>query len=571
MLKCMIDPDVPVNSGFYRNVHMIAPAGSVVNCTAPAPVVGGWETQLRLTEVMLKALADAIPEKVPAGTEGMICHSGFGGFDPYRNETYCFLETIAGGFGARATSDGPDAVQPHGKNTANAPIEETELNYPVRITRYELVENSEGPGRYRGGLGLRRDYLFPDHQASFTILADRERWGPHGLFGGHSGEPAHYVLNPDSDAQNAQLPSKVTVQLSENDVVSYRTCGGGGYGPPEQRDPEDVLRDVRDGRVSPNRARDIYRVAINTEAWTVDDDATATLRSAVSGQRESDPVTDQYRLGIDIGGTFTDGILLNETTGEIRTAKVPSTPADPSDGFLHVLRRMLDDGQAEPDAVKYVVHGTTVATNAIIEGNLAKTAFITTEGFRDLLEIQTGIRPTLYDLQFQKLKPLVPRYLCFGVPERLDYRGEVLVPLDEDAVKERGSGVARRRRGVRSGLPPPFVHQPGTRATDRRNPRHRIAVSLCSLSSEVAPEFREYFRASTTVINAAIRPVVSSYLGNIQASRASIGSHGRDARDAEQRGSSHVRSSDGSPRLHGRVRTRRRCHSRIATWRNPWT
>ena len=235
---------------------------------------------------MLKALAEAIPEKVPAGTEGMICHSGFGGFDPYRNETYCFLETIAGGFGGRATSDGPDAVQPHGKNTANAPIEETELNYPVRITRYELVENSEGPGQYRGGLGLRRDYLFPDHQASFTILADRERWGPHGLFGGHSGEPAHYVLNPDAEPK--QLPSKITVQLNENNVVSYRTCGGGGYGPPEQRDPEDVLHDVRDGRVSPNRARDIYRVAINTETWAVDEDATATLRSAVSTLRESD-------------------------------------------------------------------------------------------------------------------------------------------------------------------------------------------------------------------------------------------------------------------------------------------
>ena len=287
VLKCLIDPDVPVNAGFYRNVRMVAPAGTVVNCTAPAPVVGGWETQLRLTEVMLKALADAIPEKMPAGTEGMICHAGFGGFDPYRNETYCFLETIAGGFGARATSDGPDAVQPHGKNTANAPIEETELNYPVRITRYELVENSEGPGRHRGGLGLRRDYLFPDHQASFTILADRERWGPHGLFGGHSGERAHYVLNPDSDA--TQLPSKVTVQLNGNDVVSYRTCGGGGYGSPEERDPEDVLRDVKDGRVTSDRARDIYRVAIDTEKWTVDVDATSTLRSVVLGHRESDP------------------------------------------------------------------------------------------------------------------------------------------------------------------------------------------------------------------------------------------------------------------------------------------
>lgn len=277
VLKCLIDPDVPVNTGFYRNVHMLAPEGTVVNCTEPYPVVGGWETQLRLTEVILRALADAIPERVPAGTEGMICHSGFGGFDPYRNENYCFLETIAGGYGARENSDGPDAVQPHGKNTANAPIEETEVNYPVRITRYELVEDSEGPGRHRGGLGLRRDYLFPDHEASFTILADRERWGPHGLFGGLPGEKAHYVLNPESDS--LELGSKVTIQLAEDDVVSYRTCGGGGYGPPEERDPDDVLRDVRDGRISPERARDIYRVAVDTEQWQVDIEATRILRS----------------------------------------------------------------------------------------------------------------------------------------------------------------------------------------------------------------------------------------------------------------------------------------------------
>ena len=285
VLKCLIEPDVPVNTGFYRNVHMIAPEGTVVNCTEPYPVVGGWETQLRLTEVILRALADAIPERVPAGTEGMICHSGFGGFDPYRNENYCFLETIAGGYGARATSDGPDAVQPHGKNTANAPIEETEVNYPVRITRYELVEDSEGPGRHRGGLGLRRDYLFPDHEASFTILADRERWGPHGLFGGLPGEKAQYVLNPESDC--VELGSKVTIQLAEGDVVSYRTCGGGGYGPPEERDPDDVLRDVRDGRISPERAREFYWVAVDTESWTVDVEATSNLRARRLEERES--------------------------------------------------------------------------------------------------------------------------------------------------------------------------------------------------------------------------------------------------------------------------------------------
>lgn len=280
VLKCLMDPDIPVNAGFYRNVRMVAPEGTVVNCTAPFPVVGGWETQIRLIDVIIKALASAIPEQMPAGTEAMICHSGFGGTDPRTGEAYCFLETMAGGYGGRATSDGPDAVQPHGKNTANAPIEETELNYPVLITRYELVEDSEGPGKHRGGLGLRRDYLFPDHETSFTILADRERWGPHGLFGGLAGRQAYYLLNRDSEV--TELGSKVTLQLKKGDLISYRTCGGGGYGPPEERDPQNVLHDVRDGKVTVERARQFYGVAVDPETWTVDVDETARLRSSTS-------------------------------------------------------------------------------------------------------------------------------------------------------------------------------------------------------------------------------------------------------------------------------------------------
>ena len=227
-------------------------------------------------------------------------------------------------------------------------------------------------------------------------------------------------------------------------------------------------------------------------------------------------MTEQYRLGVDVGGTFTDAILLNESTGEARTGKVPSTPSDPSDGFLRVVRRMLEEGAVPPETVRYVVHGTTVATNAIIEGNLSKTAFITTDGFKDLLEIQTGIRPALYDLQFEKLKPLVPRYLSFGVPERLDFRGDVLMPLDEDATRRVAEQL--RDEGVES-VAVCLLHS-------YINPDHERRIgeilhdvlpgALCSLSSDVAPEFREYFRASTTVINAAIRPIVSRYLDRIQ-------------------------------------------------------
>jgi N-methylhydantoinase B len=272
-LKALIDPDVPANAGFYRLVRVVAPEGTVVNCRHPAPVVGGWETQTRLVDVIFKALAGAMPERIPAGSKAMMCHAGFGGIHPRSGEYYCFLETLAGGYGARASKDGPDAVQTHGQNTENAPVEETELSYPLRILRYELVEDSEGAGTHRGGLGLRRDYLFPDHHATFTVLADRTRWGPHGLFGGLPGAPARYVLN-----EARELGAKTTVELAPGDVVSYRTCGGGGYGPPAARDPALVLRDVREGKVSAARARQVYLVAVDTAAWRVDEAETARLR-----------------------------------------------------------------------------------------------------------------------------------------------------------------------------------------------------------------------------------------------------------------------------------------------------
>jgi N-methylhydantoinase B len=280
VLRCIVNIDVAINAGFYRSVRMVAPEGTVVNCTSPAPVVGGWETHMRLVDVMFKALSQAVPAQVPAGTKAMICHAGFGGVDPRSGDFYCFLETLGGGYGGRHASDGPDAVQAHGQNTENAPIEETEMSYPVRITRYELVEDSEGPGKFRGGLGVRRDYQFLDHEASFTVLSDRDRWGPGGLFGGSDGRRAYYLLNPDGES--TELGSKVTIRLKPGDVVSYRTCGGGGYGNPFERDPALVLQDVLEGKVNARRARDLYRVEIDTHTWTVDIEQTEKLRETVS-------------------------------------------------------------------------------------------------------------------------------------------------------------------------------------------------------------------------------------------------------------------------------------------------
>jgi N-methylhydantoinase A len=225
----------------------------------------------------------------------------------------------------------------------------------------------------------------------------------------------------------------------------------------------------------------------------------------------------RFRLGVDIGGTFTDATLVDEATGEIRIGKVSTTPRDPSVGFLEATRRMLERHQVDPADVVYVVHATTVATNAIIEGTIAPIGFITTDGFRDMLEIARQVRPSLYDLQFEKPRPLVPRYLCFGVPERLDARGEVITALDEQATREVAAKL--KAEGV-AAVAICLLHSYVNPAHERRVAeivREVFPDAAISVSSEVAPEFREYTRASTTVVNAAIQPVVAAYLGSIEA------------------------------------------------------
>ena len=223
-----------------------------------------------------------------------------------------------------------------------------------------------------------------------------------------------------------------------------------------------------------------------------------------------------YRLGVDIGGTFTDIALIDETTGQVYNGKVSSTPADPSQGFMEAVRRLIEQREVAPEAVSYIVHGTTVATNAIIEGKVAPTGFITTDGFRDMLEIARQIRPELYNLQFDKPQPLVPRHHCFGIPERLDARGDVLLALDEDALRTVAGKL--RREGVES-VAVCFLHAYANPQHERRAGEILAEVfpeAVVSLSSEVAPEFREYLRASTTVINGCIRPVVARYLQRIE-------------------------------------------------------
>lgn len=228
------------------------------------------------------------------------------------------------------------------------------------------------------------------------------------------------------------------------------------------------------------------------------------------------------RLGIDIGGTFTD-LVAQSQNGEVSCVKVLTTPADPADGALKSVRKFLQDSKVGPGRIKVAVHATTLASNALLTGSLPKVALVTTEGFRDVLEIGRQNRPELYNLQFERLPPLVPRRYRFEVGERITHEGRVLKPIRSNQVVDVGRAI--RRLGMVS-VAICFLHS-------YANPRHeqiatRILRRACpgvhfSVSSELIPEFREYERTSTTVVNACLQPVVSRYLEALEAGLVSLG------------------------------------------------
>jgi N-methylhydantoinase A len=224
----------------------------------------------------------------------------------------------------------------------------------------------------------------------------------------------------------------------------------------------------------------------------------------------------RFRLGVDVGGTFTDATLLDEETGEWHIAKIPSTPREPANGFMTAARRVVADAGLSPDNVRLLIHGSTVATNAIIEGKTAKTAFVTTQGFRDMLEIARQMRPALYDLQFEKPRPLVPRRLAFEVRERTAASGQIIEPLDPQSVLEVAAVLsATEVQAVAICL----LHSYANPEHERRVAEllaEQLPGILISASADVSPEIREYFRASTTVVNAAVRPIVDQYLSSIR-------------------------------------------------------
>jgi len=230
-----------------------------------------------------------------------------------------------------------------------------------------------------------------------------------------------------------------------------------------------------------------------------------------------------YRIGFDVGGTFTDFTLHDTETGRLRHFKVPSTPADPSEAIETGLRPLLAELNARPAEVSFVGHGTTVATNMVIERRGVPTGLITTRGFRDVLEIGRQVRPHLYDYTVRTPPPLVPRECRLEVSERIDADGSVLIPLDEPAVAAAADALAAQ--GVQA-IAICFLHSYLNDTHERRATaivRARLPEVFLATSSDVLPEFREFERFSTTAINATIGPRMERYLDRFLGRLAGLG------------------------------------------------
>jgi N-methylhydantoinase B len=223
-------------------------------------------------------LAQIVPTRAMAASEGGPTGVSIGGYHADRTP-FVFVEFISSGWGGRSHKDGIDGITTPISNNSNTPAEVCEAEYPIGIDCYEFAQDSGGPGRFRGCLGLQRAYRLLEEEATLQVRADRQVSRPFGLFGGRPGAPSQNVLYRDGKVST--LPAKFTMTMKRGDVLHHVQPGGGGFGDPLERDPARVLDDVRNEKVSVEAARRDYGVAVDTSTWTVDRATTARLRTKV--------------------------------------------------------------------------------------------------------------------------------------------------------------------------------------------------------------------------------------------------------------------------------------------------
>ena len=286
-IKCLTDPYGPMNEGALRPITVKAPQGSFLN---PRPPAGGGPRAIicyRTFEAVIGALAPALPERVAAASSHF-ANPTFGGWDRRRGRRFVAYELVLSGTGARATRDGCEAMA-MAFNASNIPVEAQEASQPIVVERFELIPDSAGAGKFRGGCGLRRDLRFLADEGKLTNLSERQRFAPYGLFGGKGGALAKTVINPGPDEQ--LVHGKQSREFAHGDVISFQQAGAGGYGDPLERDPARVLDDVLDEYISVDAGRREYGVVLTGDGMDlrVDDDATRALRRSMRQRALDEP------------------------------------------------------------------------------------------------------------------------------------------------------------------------------------------------------------------------------------------------------------------------------------------
>ena len=232
VFRCLLAENVPATAGLMRPIRVIAPAGTVVNAHPPAAVAGGnVETSQRIVDVLLRALAQALPDHIPAAASGTMNNLTIGGIDPRTSEPFAYYETIAGGMGARPIKDGVSGVHTHMTNSLNTPAEALEHAYPLRVRRYGLRRESGGRGQYQGGDGIVREIEVLS-EAEVTLLAERRKQGPYGLQGAAEGaRGSAQIIRQNGSVET--LPGKFNVRLRPGERIRIQSPGGGGWGKPQ--------------------------------------------------------------------------------------------------------------------------------------------------------------------------------------------------------------------------------------------------------------------------------------------------------------------------------------------------
>ena len=274
-LRCLMQPDIPTNSGLFRAIQVRVPSATLANPVLPAPVAARGLTGFRLANAIMGALAQMAPDRVPACEVGGDTGVSIGGYRADRS-AFVFLEFLFSGWGGRPDRDGIDGCASVVVNFSNNPAEVVEAEYPLQILRYGFLPDTGGPGKHRGGLAILREYRFTEEEGTLQIRSDRHRSRPYGLAGGQPGTPSQNVLNPDGEAR--RLPSKTLLTVRKGDVLRHVLAGAGGHGDPFVRDPERVLDDVLDEKVTLAAAEGDYGVVIDPKTRTVDRRRTEALR-----------------------------------------------------------------------------------------------------------------------------------------------------------------------------------------------------------------------------------------------------------------------------------------------------